>query len=226
MTGTLLELFLAGLAFAGSHLVISSTPLRAVLVGALGERPFLGAYSLLSLVLLAWLIWAYTGAPYVELWDAPAGVKHLTMGVVFLASMFLACGVSTPNPTSIAGGPPKPVGIVKVTRHPVMWGIGLWGAVHLAANGDAASVMLFGWLTALALGGTVLLDLKKRRTMGEAWTAFAQGSSNVPFAALVAGRTKVGLAEIGWGRIAAGVVLYVVLNVGHEYVIGVPTFVG
>ncbi len=73
----------------------------------------------------------------------------------------------------------------------------------------------------LALGGTVLIDRKKRTTGGGDWRAFAGATSNVPFAAIAAGRTRVSLQEIGYGRLAAGLVLYLVLLLGHEAVIGV-----
>ena len=79
---------------------------------------------------------------------------------------------------------------------------------------------LIGGLVALALGGTVLIDDKKRVSMGEAWPPFAQATSNLPVAALVSGRARVGLAEIGYPRLAGGLGLYLVLLLGHEWVIG------
>ena len=224
MTGTLFELFLAGIAFAGGHVVLSSSPLRGVIVGTIGENPFRSLFSVLNIALLAWMIWAYGEAPYVELWTAPTGVKHLSFVGVPFASVLVVCGVSTPSPTAVGGeasAAPKARGIVKITRYPMMWGIGLWGAMHLAANGDAAAVMLFGWLTVLALGGTLLIDRKRKRDMGEAWEAFRGETSNLPFQAVIAGKAKVTLKEIGYGRLAAGGALYLLFLFAHEYVISV-----
>ena len=48
------SLMIANLLFVGGHLAMSH-PLRAPMVGALGERGFLGVYSLVSLALLAWV---------------------------------------------------------------------------------------------------------------------------------------------------------------------------
>lgn len=141
------------------------------------------------------------------------------------ASVLVVAGYTSPNPAAIlldrlAGD--APAGIFKVTRHPVMWGVGLWGLAHAAANGDIASLIFFGGLSGLALGGTVLIDRKKRHGLGEGWTAFAAATSNLPFAALFDGRTRVGAGEIGFWRIALGLAFFSVLFLGHEWLFGVP----
>ena len=225
MTGSLVELLLAAVAFAGSHVLLSSAPVRGPLARALGEWPFVGLYSAISLGLFVWLVGAYGDAPLVELWAAPTVVRYVALGVMVVASVLVACGLSLTSPTGVslkpaAAGAPLP-GIFKVTRHPVLWGIGLWAVVHVMANGDLASLILFGSLGVLALGGTVHIDRKKRTTMGGDWRAFAGATSNLPFAAIAAGRTRVSLKEIGYGRLVAGLVLYMVLLLGHEAVIGV-----
>ena len=225
MTGSLVELLLAAVAFAGSHVLLSSAPVRGPLARALGEWPFVGLYSAISLGLFVWLVGAYGDAPLVELWAAPTVVRYVALGVMVVASVLVACGLSLTSPTGVslkpaAAGAPL-AGIFKVTRHPVLWGIGLWAVVHVMANGDLASLILFGSLGVLALGGTVHIDRKKRTTMGGDWRAFAGATSNLPFAAIAAGRTRVSLKEIGYGRLVAGLVLYLVLLLGHEAVIGV-----
>ena len=60
---------------------------------------------------------------------------------------------------------------------------------------------------------------------GPEWEAFAAASSNLPFAAILAGRARVGLGEIGYRRLAAGVALYLLFFFAHEAVIGVPPLV-
>jgi uncharacterized membrane protein len=224
MTGTLFELFLAGVVFAGSHVAVSSTSLRPALVRILGEGPFLALYSLLSIALLVWMVHAYGAAPYVEYWAAGTGHRHLAMGIMLVACLLVAAGLSPGSPTGVLGTVPPsgPLGIVKITRHPVMWGVALWGFSHMVANGDAASLLFFGGLVALALSGTVFIDRKKKVALGPEWEAFAAASSNLPFAAILAGRARVGLGEIGYRRFAAGVALYLLFFFAHEAVIGVP----
>ena len=225
MSGSLAELLLAAVAFAGSHVLLSSARVRGPLARALGEWPFVGLYSAVSLGLFVWLMGAYGAAPVVEVWAVPTGVRYVALGVMAVASVLVAGGFTPASPTGVplkpaAAGAPLP-GIFKITRHPVLWGIGLWAFVHVMANGDLASLIFFGSLGVLALGGTVHIDRKKRATGGGDWRAFAGATSNLPFAAIVAGRTRVSLKEIGYGRLAAGLVLYMVLLLGHEAVIGV-----
>src|SRR5262249_16249422 len=78
----------------------------------------------------------------------------------------------------------------------------LWALVHLIVNGDLASLILFGSLLVLAVGGTAAIDAKRRRSFGEQWMQFAAVTSNVPFAGIVAGKNQLGPAvvEIGAWR--------------------------
>lgn len=225
MTGTLAELFLAAAVFAGSHFLLSARPVRRPLAGALGEVRFRILYSILALALLAWTVLAFRNAPQLQLWQVPTGVGHLPAGVMPFACILLVCGISAPNPTA-AGMEGKglagkgPAGIFKVTRHPVLWGIGLWALSHLLASGGAARLILFGALAALALGGAWHLDARKGEQLGPDWAAYKAASSNVPLAAVVAGRTRLALAEIGAWRVALGLALYGVLLLLHGPVIG------
>ena len=58
-----------------SHFGISSSPLRAILVGAIGERLYQGLYSLVSFAAFALLIVAYRHAEARVLWVAPGSVS-------------------------------------------------------------------------------------------------------------------------------------------------------
>ena len=102
-----------------------------------------------------------------------------------------------------------------------MWGIGLWALVHVSANGDAAGVILFGSMCVLAFAGALSLDAKNRRRWGGEWDRFAAETSFMPFAALIGGRTRLGLGEIGLGRLIAGLALFALLAFVHEPVIGI-----
>jgi uncharacterized membrane protein len=102
--------------------------------------------------------------------------------------------------------------MVRITRHPFLWGVALWASVHLIINGDLASLILFGSLLLLAVGGTLSIDAKRRRNGGEQWIKFAEVTSDVPFAAIAAGRNRLGpaLAEIGSWRFLAAILAYAV----------------
>jgi uncharacterized membrane protein len=150
--------------------------------------------------------------------------------VMPLATILLVAGYSTPNPTAVGmersarADDPAP-GILRVTRHPVMWAIGLWAISHVIANGDLRSLVFFGAFAGLSLGGTVLIDRKKQLALGSNWSRLAEVTSNLPFAALVTGRTRLRWRDISLLRIAAGLLLYVVLYRAHSIIAGVPVVI-
>ena len=230
MDHRLLSLVIAGIAFCGSHVLLSSTRLRGALRDQLGERGFIAVYSLTSLVVFAWFVAAYATAPTIGLWPRQRWTALVPVSVMPLAAILLVAGYSTRNPTAVGmersarADDPAP-GILSVTRHPVMWAIGLWALSHLIANGDLSSLLFFGALAALALGGTVLIDRKKQLALGSNWPRLAQVTSNLPFAAHLAGRTKLRWREIGVLRIAAGLLLYAVLYLAHPIITGLPVVI-
>jgi uncharacterized membrane protein len=225
MAGTFASLIVSGVVFYGSHIVLSSTRLRGNLRDQLGERGYLALYSVVSLATFAWFITAYIHAPVLTLWRAPPWAVFVPLAIMPLASILLIAGYSTPNPTSVgmervAGDDDPAPGIMRITRHPIMWAIGLWAISHLVPNGDLASVYFFGSLALLALGGTVLIDRKKRLALGSNWSRLAEVTSNIPFLALATGRTRLRPYEIGLLRVIAGLLLYAVLLLAHPLYTG------
>jgi uncharacterized membrane protein len=230
MWGKMVELLLATAVFVGGHFAVSSTPLRPWLVAEVGERVYLLMYAVLAAVTLVWMIIAYGRADFVELWPFHAHGVRLTLVLMLPAVLLVVLALASPNPT--AAGVPDEVlgadaarGIFRITRHPFMWGVGLWAFAHLAPNGDLASLILFGGLAILALLGTHFIDLKFEKKRPDAWPAFAAVTSNLPFAAIAAGRQHLSLAEIGaeigWWRLGLAVVVYLLLVIVHPWLIGV-----
>ena len=227
MSASFTPLIAATIAFVIGHLVLSAAPVRAALTGALGRIGFLAGYSLYAMATFIWMNKAFTGAPFEDLWGDPGWARWLAVAVMPLASTLLAAGVLTANPGAVGfeklmAADRPPMGIQKVTRHPILWAIALWAALHLTANGDLASVIFFGGILVLSLAGMIHMEARKRAELGDAWTRFAAQSSLIPFAGIVEGRVRVSPAEIGWSRIAAGIILYLVLLFGHRVVIDVP----
>lgn len=227
MSHALLSLVIAGVAFFGSHTLLSSTRLRGSLRDQIGEQGFLLIYSLTGLVTFAWFVLAYSRAPFIPVWTPPRWAAYIPIGLMPLAALLLVSGYSTPNPTavgmerSVRADDPAP-GIMRVTRHPVMWAIGLWAIGHLLANGDLCSIWFFAVIGALALGGTVLIDRKKQLALGSHWQRLASVTSNIPFAALVTGRTRLRWGDIGVLRPLAALLLYAVLFLAHPLFAGAP----
>lgn len=225
------SLIAATLCFIALHLLVSGTRLRDRLVTALGEGPYLGLFSAASLALIVWMSMSYgpalTADGNVFLWQAPAWWPHLGAVVMLAAFLLAVLGMLSPNPGAVgqdARAAEGPRGIQRVSRHPFLWGVALWGVFHLVANGDLASLILFGGFAVLALGGTVSIDAKRRRKLGETWGRYAAETSNVPFAAILGGRQRLAVGEFRWWRLGFAVLLYAVVFVFHPLLFGVsPT---
>jgi uncharacterized membrane protein len=219
------------LAFVGGHLLLSWPPLRGRIVGATGESVFSAAYSVLMVLFLVWVVAAYRVAPPLLLWDLGRWVNLVPVVAMPFALMLAVTGLASRNPTAVLGermlakGPPV-AGIVSVTRHPFLCGAALWALAHLLANGDAASVMLFGGIALLSIGGMFAIDAKRALKLGPVWTEFAARTSRLPFGAAVAGRTKVDWAGIGVVRPMIGLILYIVLYPLHDRLFGAPVILG
>ena len=225
----MIQLFIAAAVFVAMHVLVAGTALRGRLVARLGEGPYMGLFSLGSVASLVWLGLAFAGARGhagdLELWGITPALRHLSLGLVFLGFLLIVPGLLTPNPTSVAQQKvlesPEPArGIVRVTRHPFLWGVAIWALAHMISNGDVASLVLFGSLLVLALVGPASIDHKRALAFGERWAAFRDKTSAVPFAAILQRRQRFVLSEVGWKLAAAAVVYAVVIGI-HPYLFGV-----
>ncbi len=214
----MLDLVAASAFFLVIHFGVSGTRLRDTLIARLGAGPYRRLFSLASLVALAWLIYAYRQAPAVPLWGLLLGFRPAAYVLVFIAFLFVVVGLTTPSPTQVgmesklAHGAVSVRGVVRITRHPFLWGVALWALVHLILNGDLASLIPFGSLVVLSVGGTLSIDAKRRRSFGAQWDQFASVTSDVPFVAIASGRNRLGsaLVEIGALRVLAAIIAYAV----------------
>jgi len=211
-------LIAATAAFVLTHL-ISATPLRARLVAALGEWPYRGLHSLLAFVTLGAMIWAYIRAPRELLW---MGWRALPLVVMPFALILVVTGYRR-NPTMVGADallksedPAR--GMIRITRHPIMWGILLWAATHIVASAGLRSLLFFGGFLLVALFGTLSLDRRKRADPN--WPRFAAATSHIPFVAIAQGRNHVAWREIGWTRPLIGLAAYAILLMLHPALFG------
>jgi uncharacterized membrane protein len=225
----MLQLVLASAAFLLLHLWVSGTPLRDRLVTRLGEGAYLGLFSLASVVILIWMLTAYGAArsegPHAIWWGPTPLTRHIQLVLMLLAFLLIVPGLLTRNPGAVgqtgALEDEDPVrGILRVTRHPFLWGVGVWAGSHLLVNGDLISLILFGSLGVLAIGGAASIDAKRRRVYGEAWTGFEAKSSFVPFAAILSGRQTLRPGEFALPALA-GLGAFAATLLGHPLIAGV-----
>lgn len=223
-------LMAAAAAFVLLHLLVAGTRMRDVLTGAIGERAYSGLFSLASLVLLVILGFAFArargGPSDITWWSATPVTRWIQLVLQLIAVFFIVAGLTTPNPTSVGqmkvlerDDPAR--GMVRITRHPFLWGAVIWALGHLIVAGDFAGLVLFGALLALALVGTLSIDAKRRRRLGAAWDGFAAKTSNLPFAAIAAGRQSLSIGEIGWWRIALSLAIWAGIYLIHPLAFGV-----
>jgi uncharacterized membrane protein len=220
MTGGMGPLVVAVVVFLASHSLTNRPAFRRWAQARLGgPRGFTIAYSIVSLALLAWMIAAFRAAPMVLLWGQQPWMRWVPPLVMPVVCILAIAGLTTPNPFSIGPGArsydPDHPGILRLTRHPVLWAAGLWAAAHIVPNGDAAALVLFLPLLVLALGGPAMLDRKRRRILGfEEWSRLAA----------IPRDPAAMLREVGVMRLAGGLLLYVALLHLHQPVIGASPF--
>ena len=218
------HLLIGAILFYGGHVLLAWPRLRLALVGRLGERGFRALYSTLALVGLVWLIYGYATAAR-EFWWGGLDLAIVPLLALAPAVLLLVGAFSQKNPTAVgqAGSvsPEAARGIQRITRHPFLWAVALWAASHLVVKGDFPSLVLFGGMLALALYGAREIDRKTCVRNPAAWAEYAAITSNLPFAAIAAGRNRLVWSEIGWWRVALAALLYAVMIGAHPYVIGV-----
>ncbi|MEO8927172.1 MAG: NnrU family protein [Caulobacteraceae bacterium] len=224
------NLIVAAIAFLLLHLVVSGTRVRDAATGALGRGSYMGLFSLASVGLLVWLGIAYgtysLNPGNTHYWHSNVLTRTIQLFVQLIAFLFVVPGLTTRNPTAVAqegalDSPDVVRGMLRITRHPFLWGVAIWAAGHLLVNGDIAGIVLFGTMLFLALFGTVSIDAKRERGSREQWNAFAAKTSNIPFAAIAQGRQSLNLGEIGWARLVAAVGIWAIVLGAHPHVFGV-----
>jgi uncharacterized membrane protein len=127
--------------FLGTHLFTTQRRSRAALIERMGEGPFKLAYSVLSLFGLILLVIGYGQAREtgpVALWDPPSGLRHVAL-LLNLPIFVLIAAAYLPGRIKAA------------TKHPMLLAVKLWALAHLLANGDLASILLFGSFLAWAV---------------------------------------------------------------------------
>jgi uncharacterized membrane protein len=224
------NLLASAVIFVLLHRAISGSLVRGLLVRRMGEQAYGRSFQILSIAGLVWLGMAYAGTDHAAflapLWNTPSLVRQLQLIIQPVALLLIVTGLTTPNPATfrqeaVADQPDIVRGVLRVTRHPFLWGVALFAAGHLLASPSPRNLVLFGTLLAVALTGTVSIDAKRHRALGPKWTAFAARTSNIPIAAILTGRQPLRLGELGWKSFIAVAAISAVLTLTHSFLFGV-----
>ena len=217
-------LAVAALIWIGCHVGIAGTALRATLVRRAGEAGFRAAFSVASVVSIGLLIAAYIKAPYIGLWTTPPWLGWVLVAIMLPAFILFAASMTTRNPTAVGQDQAlrhQPSGILRITRHPMLWSFALWATVHVLGNGDLASLLFFGAFGVTAMAGMPSIDAKLAARDPDGWRRFAAATSVAPFGAIAAGRNHLTFSERGWLPLAIGAALWVALLWAHPWIFGV-----
>lgn len=203
-------------AFFLSHSIPVRPPIRRMLDRSLGSRGFTLAYSALSLGVLAWLIGATGRAPYVSLWSWAPWQNYVVLAVMVVVCLLLAFSIGKPNPFSFGGArndrfDPNAPGIVRFFRHPFLIALCIWAFAHVLPNGDLAHVLLFSVFAEFAVAGQTIIDRRKQRQMGSAWSHLW----------MQARAAQITISARSLVRLAAALLLYLMLIWLHPLLFGV-----
>ena len=141
--------------FLGIHSVsIVSADGRNRLVQRMGEGPWKGLYSLVSLAGFVLIVIGYGAAREapVVLYTLPNGFRHFA-AVLMLPVFVLLLATYLPGR------------IQRAAKHPMLLAVKLWALAHLLANGTLADVLLFGGFLAWAVVDRI--SVKKRAAAGQ-----------------------------------------------------------
>ncbi|UCE85231.1 MAG: hypothetical protein JSU66_12895 [Deltaproteobacteria bacterium] len=215
------------IAFAGTHMALSSSSVRPRLVAGLSERGYQGLYSLVAFATFVPLVWIYWRHKHEGplLWnfaDVP-GVREVSIGLTALGFVFVALSFFQPSATAqtfLEHAKIRARGVNRITRHPLFAGIAIWGLAHVIVNGFLSDVLFFGGFAFYSVIGAAHQDSRKRSLAGDPLAAYYGETSLVPFGAIAAGRNRLVLAEISWPAVAIGIALATALFWFHGALFG------
>jgi len=211
--------------FAGTHMVLSSLPVRGKLIGRLGEKNFVRLYSTVALATFIPLAWIYFGNRHDGgvIWNLAAapGVLPLAAALAVLAIALIVGAVLHPSPALVGIKQSWGArGLTRITRHPLFMGIALWALSHLLLNGFLTDILFFGGMLAFSLAGAAHQDARKRATEEERLGQFFAESSYWPFGAIIAGRNRIIWRELPWIALAIGAAAAIGIYALHPWAFG------
>lgn len=134
-------LVLGLLIFHANHLFVTMRDARAGVIARLGlpvYRVLFSCVSTLGLVLIVWGFAEYRATGWIDVWQPPASMRHITVGLM-LFSVILLVAVFIPSH------------IKAKAKHPMLASVKVWAFAHLLSNGDVGSILLFGSFLAWAV---------------------------------------------------------------------------
>jgi uncharacterized membrane protein len=134
--------------FLGLHLLPVASGMREVFVARLSENGYKVLFSLLSIATFVLLVYGFAKAPVVQIWSPPSWTRWVAIVLMLLACIFLVAAYA-------------PGRITARLKHPFLLAVKTWALAHLIANGDLASIILFGSFLAYAVYDRIALNRRR-----------------------------------------------------------------
>lgn len=151
-----MTLLIAGIVvFLGLHLLPAAADWRKRLVAGLGETGYKALFSLASIAAFVLLVYGFAQAPVVQVWSPPPWTRWVAIALMLPAFIFLVAAY-------------VPGRIKAKLKHPFLVAVKTWALAHLIANGDLASIILFGSFLAYAVFDRITLKGRKPTGLVEA----------------------------------------------------------
>ncbi|MFM7423207.1 MAG: NnrU family protein [Alphaproteobacteria bacterium] len=217
-------LLLAAAFWIATHNGFAGTDIRQRLVAKIGENGFRIVYAIISIIAIMMLVQTWEAAVAMPLWVAPAWLRLVLALIMLPAFLFFVAGFLR-NPTAVGGeamAGQQVRGIQRITRHPMLWSFAIWALVHVIGNGDLASLIFFGTFAISAFLGMPSIDRKLAARSPETAARLQAATSILPFGAIMAGRNRLVLAEIGWLAPALALIGWALTLHFHARFFGVP----
>ncbi|HSD91603.1 MAG TPA: NnrU family protein [Methyloceanibacter sp.] len=147
-------LILGIVVFLGVHLLPTLGNVRANLVARLGENGYRALFSLASIAGFVLLVWGFAKAPVIQIWSPPGWTRWMAIALMLPAFIFLVAAYI-------------PGEIKAKLKHPFLIAIKTWALAHLIANGDLASIILFGSFLAYAVYDRITLKRRQPTSLIE-----------------------------------------------------------
>lgn len=231
MTGTLWELALASLYLLGTHFALPRAAVRGRIVAKIGEGPYMGLFTLNSLLAFIWLGTAFGAAPAGPVfWSWGEAGRQVTFYAMPLCMLMLIGAFSVRDPMGVkapAEDAPDVAemtrGILRLTRNPFLWAVVLWALAHLASHGSLRYLLLYGTIALLGAIGSYVIDAKLLTRQPERAARYREVTSNLPLLAVVGGRQSLGkaFAEYGIMRVFVAAIVFSLSMSIHEWLFGV-----
>ncbi|HET7806105.1 MAG TPA: NnrU family protein [Pseudolabrys sp.] len=162
-----LGILILGLAvFLATHVFVSFREARASVIERVGLPLYRSLFAIASLAGLALIVWGYAqyrAHDLIQLWSPPVFMRHITIGLVLFAAIFVVAAFFPSH--------------IKIRlKHPMLAGVKTWALAHLLSNGDLGSILLFG--TFLAWGVYARIAAKRRGDIGAAAKPAPDGWTN------------------------------------------------